>query len=243
MKWVWRPYSAVVSPWMSIYPLNHGLPPTPMPTTRSQSARFFPLIPLSSPSLCEKNLHWDETWESVMPKEWFMMPPHFMPASQASHVAVVPGPCLSVDGPIFTWSQSIDTIASGSHLLDWHPRDHNQTEQPQPGFWVSLLFSHWRPDLHVISASAITVSVTLSQLLISLQGDISVSSRQSCITAVAQRFPNYHELNTARSRVQVGSQSLGGAVPQRHLKTLADRSSALGTMCFPKSQGIKDSSL
>lgn len=81
-------------------PIEPWLPPTPMPTTRSQSAGAIPLIPFLPILSVGRISHWDATWESVMPKEWFMMAPYLMLASQASHVAVIPQwthlPLLSV---------------------------------------------------------------------------------------------------------------------------------------------------
>lgn len=63
-------------------------------------------------------------------------------------------------------SESVDPKASGSHLPEWHLRDHKLTEHSGP--WVSLLSSS--PLLLKVwsafnSCLAITVSVTLSQLL------------------------------------------------------------------------------
>lgn len=144
--------------------------PTSVPTTRSQSVHGFSCNPLSLFLLGRERLsHLDESWKSVMSPELFMMPPFFMPALWAFYVSVVPWPCLSDYGLIFlinTWSESVDTTASGSHLLERHPlrlqSDWAGLCQASESLFPS---SHWRPNLNLIPAPAVTISVTLSQLL------------------------------------------------------------------------------
>lgn len=148
-----------IEPWPS---------PCPHANTRSQSARFFPLIPFSSPSLCGKNL----------PLRWDLRICHAqrMVHDGSPFYASFPGlACCSRTWtlPQCEWTR-LHLISVYWHYSLWVPPSRLAPPRPQsdwaaPGFWVSLPFSHWRPDLHLISASAITVSVTLSQLLISLQ--------------------------------------------------------------------------
>lgn len=163
LNWVWRL-------WITAYPQTVAL--FLVPIKNAQSAQCFPLNPIFLPLLWGRRLsHLEGPQQSVLPHNGSWCHPVSCQLCKP-YIAVVPWSCFSVDRPILcinTWLRVF------WHEDCWVPpsRVAPQRQQSDWGalcqdFWGSLLSwlssSHWAPGLHLIPASAVTVSVTLSQL-------------------------------------------------------------------------------